>query len=378
MGARRFLERVVVGDERGAVSWIVRAALWPLSIIYCLGLRVYLAAYETGLRRRHRLGVPVVSVGNLTFGGTGKTPAVESICRALQAEGRRVAVVSRGHGGKARGCVVVSDGTEIRCGSEDAGDEPVQLARSLPGVAVIVGKDRRAAGELACSRFAPDLIVLDDGMQYWQLHRDVEIAIVDVRKPFGSGLVMPAGDLREPARGLRRAHILLVNTPAVLDPQAYNSVVSKLMRLVPEAAVFRCGREPADVRAVGEGASPGADGIKGRRVFAFCGIRGPLGFLDTLDMLRARVVGVMTFPDHYRYDSVDIRRIREESERVGAELLITTEKDAARLGDRAQEIDRLCTLVVRLEIEDIGRFTQHISERTNRPDSPAASEEAGD
>lgn len=372
MGARLYLERVVLGVERGVFARIVRAVLWPLSIVYSVGLWVYLLPYRTGLRKKRRLRVPVVSVGNLTFGGTGKTPAVETLCRIIQAGGRKPAIISRGHGGRARGCIVVSDGESLMCGSDEAGDEPVQLARSLPGVPVVVGRDRRAAGDLVCTRFRPDLVVLDDGMQYWQLERDLEIAVLDARRPFGSGLVMPAGDLREPAGGLGRADILLVNVSSGLDQKAYNSLVSRLSRIAPRATIFRCRREPVDVVTAGGNESIGLHRIRRLRVFAFCGIGDPNAFVDSLESLGVDLVGAMGFPDHHRYSQSDIERIRRESNDAAAQIVITTEKDVARLGGRVSEIPELCILKVKLEIEEVGRFAQYVSERTNRTHSAAS------
>ncbi len=159
------LEAIILGRKNGAVAWLVRALLWPLSLAYRSGLALFLMPYALGIRKRFRLPASVVSVGNIAFGGTGKTPAVQEICRILVEQGKRVVVLSRGHGGSARGSVVVSDGETILVGSRESGDEPRLLAQTLPGVPVIVGKDRRASGSLACERFSPDVIVLDDGLQ---------------------------------------------------------------------------------------------------------------------------------------------------------------------------------------------------------------------
>ncbi|MCL5103942.1 MAG: tetraacyldisaccharide 4'-kinase, partial [Armatimonadetes bacterium] len=151
-----YLERVILGEERGIGSWIIRALLWPWSLVYRIGLAVYLWLYSSGLRKKHRLGVPVISVGNLTFGGTGKTPAVQAICRMLMESGKKVAILSRGHGGSARKSLIVSDGKSILCDAARSGDEPMELARSLPGVPIIVGKDRRRSGEsLLVGRIEP-------------------------------------------------------------------------------------------------------------------------------------------------------------------------------------------------------------------------------
>lgn len=359
MRAPGYLERVVLGEDRGLVSWIIRGALLPFTMLYCVGLFAFLLPYKLGLRKRYRLPVPVISVGNLTFGGTGKTPAVQTLCRMLQEQGRRVVVLSRGHGGSAKGALIVSDGVSIIADSAEAGDEPLLLAASLPGVPVVVGKDRRVSGRLACKTFEPDVIVLDDGMQYWQLHRDLEITVVNAAKPFGSGFVMPMGDLREPVSGLRRAGLVLVNA---VNGSA-EGCLSRVSGAAPRAAVFKCVRKPLNIRSVGTGKEHALRWIKGRRVLAFCGIGSPWSFIGMLSDLECTVACEIIFPDHHRFSDEDIARINSEHESCGAELVITTEKDAARLCSGS--IPELYTLGIRLEIEDEPGFKEYITGRIN-------------
>lgn len=362
--ANAFLERIVLGEDRGAASWLIRALLWPASLLYGAGLWAYLLVYRIGLRKRYRLGVPVISVGNLTFGGTGKTPAVQTLCRMLIEQGKRVVVLSRGHGGSARGALVASDGETVFSNSAEAGDEPILLARTLPSVPVVVGKDRRGSGRLAIKRFSPDVIVLDDGLQYWQLHRDLDIVVLDARKPFGSGFLMPMGDLREPASGLRRAGIVLLSNAGSLSGAEYQALASRISRLAPRAGLFRCAREPVSFTNVESGESRDIGWVKGRRIVAFCGIGRPVSFIDMLEGLGASVEASVVFPDHYRLTKLDITRIIDEANARGAEAIVTTEKDIARLGDGIA-IANLHALVIRLEIEDSTRFAQYYTNRIN-------------
>ncbi len=244
MSAPSYLEQVVRGDNKRAASWVIRALLWPFSLLYRAGLAAFLGAYALGIRKRHRLKVPVISIGNLTFGGTGKTPAAQTICRMLVDQEKRVVVLSRGHGGTARGSVIVSDGSAILCDSALSGDEPMLLAKSLPGVPVVIGRDRRESGKLACEKFNPDVIVLDDGLQYWQLYRNLDIVVLDAMRPFGSGFVMPMGDLREPVGGLRRAGVVLLSNSSALSAPEYATLCERVSRLAPGAMVLRCAHEP--------------------------------------------------------------------------------------------------------------------------------------
>lgn len=361
----------MLGENRGVISWLLRALLWPLSLLYRVGLWAFLEVYRLGVRKRCHLEAPVISVGNLTFGGTGKTPAVQAICRGLTEQGKRVVVLSRGHGGCARDVLVVSDGERMLADSGEAGDEPVLLARTLPGVAVVVGRDRRESGRLACERFAPDVIVLDDGMQYWQLHRDLDIVVIDARKPFGSGFVMPMGDLREPASGLKRAGVILLTNSRSVVGADRTALENRLAKLAPGAVAFRCSHMPLCLRNAGTGEPVGLQWARRRTILAFCGIGKPLAFLDMLDGLGAVVARSIVFPDHYRLSEADIRRIIDEASACGAEAIVTTEKDIARLGDSVS-IPNLHALVIRLEIEDSASFAEHITNRIDCQDQPAS------
>ena len=365
MSAPKYLERVVLGEDRGVLSWVIRGLFLPLTVIYRVGLFVFLGIYSLGLRRRFRLPVPVISVGNITFGGTGKTPAVQTICRLLLERGIRVVVLSRGHGGTVRGSLVVSDGESVIADAAKAGDEPVLLAKSLPGVPVIVGKDRRKSGALACSQFAPEVIVLDDGLQYWQLHRDLDIIVLNARKPFGSGYVMPMGDLREPISGLSRAGLVLLSNSKDLDDAALGKLQKRLSRIAPRAKIFRGSHVPVSFKDMRSGKIYDPDWIELYRVLAFCGIGRPASFVKMLDSLKATISGNLLFPDHHRFTDEDIDLVERERERCGADLVVTTEKDIARLGNSAARINNLVALSIKFEIEEIQSFAEYIYSKIN-------------
>lgn len=362
---RGCLERVLLGEERGPLSWLVRAPLLPFSLVYSALLKAYLALYALGVRKRCRLPCRVVSVGNLTFGGTGKTPAVIEICRMLSEQGRKTAVLSRGHGGRGGGTIVVSDGIAVLAGADEAGDEPVAIARALPGTPVLVDRDRRRSGRICCERFAPDIIVLDDGLQYWQLHRDLDVVVMDAARPFGSGLVMPAGDLREPVSGLRRAGIVLLNDSDSAESDWLEELRKKLSALSNGAPVLACRRVPVSVRPVDGACSYPADWLRGRRVAAFCGIGKPSSFVEALESVGAVVLECTVFPDHWRYSADDLERIASRVADLGAELAVTTSKDAAKL--EAAAVKDLYVLEIRLEIDDRQRLGEYLAGRDGSP-----------
>jgi tetraacyldisaccharide 4'-kinase len=370
--AGRYLENVILGTERGACSWLIRALLLPLSVLYRVGLALYLGLYRVGLRRRYRLPVTMLSVGNLTFGGTGKTPAVQAICELLLSQGLKVVVLSRGHGGSSKGCGVVSDGASVLMDSSEAGDEPVLLARALPRVPVVVGKDRRESGRTACRMFSPDIIVLDDGMQYWQLHRDVEIAVLDAARPFGSWLLMPAGDLREPPSGLRRADIVLLNNSSGMPDLRLRELEKLLARLASKAEFMPCSRIPVGFVTTGEAEMP-LSWASGRKIVAFCGIGRPGSFFDSLRAIGADIAQQIEFPDHHAYTDADIDLLNTTVRQSGAEALVTTEKDLVRLrSDRLES--ELLALRVKLEIEGI----TSLADRINKARRTVAAAQAAD
>jgi len=396
---RRYLERVLLGEEQGVLSWLIRGAAWPFSLVYQVGLAVFLAAYNWGVRRRHRLPVPVVSVGNLTFGGTGKTPAVEAVCRMLIRLGKRVVVLSRGHGGTASGPLIVSDGSSIKAGAAECGDEPVALARTLDGVPIVVGKDRRKSGDLACRQFKPDVILLDDGFQYWQLRRDLDIVIVDALRPFGSGYVMPMGDLREPRGGLRRAGVVLLNGACGLGRREAYELERQIAQLAPGALILRCARRAGSLIGP-DGAALAPEWLSGKGVVAFCGIGRPESFFQMLESLGANVCERLGFPDHHRYTLDDLELIESTRRTAGAEALVTTAKDRARLdallhgpagelGPPAVPTGRsgrvessvlreLYVLGIELEIEDQSRLAEIIADLFDGTSEASAPEQEAD
>jgi tetraacyldisaccharide 4'-kinase len=304
-------------------------ALTPAAWAYRLGLAARQAAYARGLLPGGRLACAVVSVGNLTVGGTGKTPAVELVARWLIAEGHRVAVVSRGHGRKPGAPVeLVSDGGAPRLSAERAGDEPLLLARRLPGVAVVVGADRLAAGRWAAAHLRPDVVLLDDGFQQRRLVKDVEIVCLDAPAPWGSGRLLPRGTLREPPAALARAHLVLLSRARGLDRNALVAEVRRRAGPVPCLAVDYAVEALEDL---GSGALRPATELDGRAVVAFAGIAAPERLAATLAAHGAVVRDLVAFPDHHAYGVRDLEAVARRARAVGAGLLVTTEKDAVRL-----------------------------------------------
>ena len=310
----------------------LRFALTPAAWAYRGGLAAREAAYGRGWLARGRLPCAVVSVGNLTVGGTGKTPAVEMVARWLTDDGHRVTIVSRGYGRRPGAPVeVVSDGGGPRLPAERAGDEPLLLARRLPGVAVVVGADRLAAGQWTVAHLRPDVVLLDDGFQQRRLLKDVEIVCLDARTPWGPGGLFPRGTLREPPSALARAHLLIATRA---DARQHLAGLLEEIRHYAGSAPPCLAADYAveGLEDLGSGALHPPTALEGRGVLAFAGIAAPERLAETLAARGAIVRDVVAFPDHHAYGVRDLDALARRARAVGATLLVTTEKDAVRLG----------------------------------------------
>ncbi len=301
------------------------------------------AAYRLGLRKVRHLDCKVISVGNLAAGGTGKTPFVRWLACLLKRRGLKVAVLGRGYKGKGekRGSLV-SDGRRLLVSARQAGDEPWLLARTLPGVPVAAGKDRYAMGQMLADRFAPEVIVLDDGMQHHRLFRDLEIVLLDASSPLGNGCLLPRGPLREPPGALARADVTVFtckgkgNFAGCTLPRQTDS----------RKAAFRAFYRPVVLFKVagGQGVRPDWPDLcePGRLdgslppvpVFAFSGVARGRDFGAAVKAMGAELAGEIAYGDHHWFSRSDMERIEREALRAGAGMLVTSAKDFARLAGR--------------------------------------------
>lgn len=323
--------RIVRGEAKRPVERLAGAGLWALSAAYGATLRLHLAAYRCGLARRTRLPALVISVGNLTLGGTGKTAAAMAVARWLWEEGKRVALLSRGYRGRGeRRALVVSEGFGPLATVEAAGDEAYLVAQKLPNVHVLVGKDRRVTGRLAVDRLGANAVVLDDGFQYQRLERDTDIVLVDALSPFGYDLLVPRGLLREPPEHLCRAHAVWLTHSDLVRKADVEAVRARVESLAPQARIWECVHAPMRLHRLDATGEEAPETLRGRRVCALSSLGNPEAFERTLARLGANLVGAARFPDHHVYRPDDLLRVAEE-EAAEAEWVVTTEKDAVRL-----------------------------------------------
>ena len=323
--------------QPGGVRFLL-AILKGLSCIFAaiVALRYFL--YRVGLKRRHPLGIQVISIGNVTAGGTGKTPVTEIFARTLAAEGRKVAILSRGYRRKEAPWwqrlftdvisppLVVSDGKHVLLDSATGGDEPYMLASNRPGVAVVVDRDRVKAGRYAIKRLGCDTIILDDGFQYQKLKHSIEVVLVDSTNPFGNGNMLPRGILREPVRHLKRADIIFL-TKCRGDVSA---VVQEIRKYNKTAEIVECTHAPKSLKDVWSREEFPLTWLEGKTTCTLSGIASPKGFENSLRHLGAKVVWCERYADHHSYDSSEILYALNRTADMGADALVTTEKDAVR------------------------------------------------
>lgn len=338
----RYLVRIIQqpGADQGH-PWPIRLLLVLLKTISLVFRNVVLSRlflYEVGIFRRYPLGCQVISVGNITAGGTGKTPVVEIFARELQKSGRKVAILSRGYRKrelpwyqrlfreKLEPPRVVSDGKHLLLDSEMGGDEPYMLASNLPGVVVLVDKNRVKSGRFAVKRFGCDTLILDDGFQYLKLRHRLEIVLVDKTNPFGNENLLPRGILREPIRNLKRADFIFITKS---DGNA-EELRAKIRELNSRAEIIECCHQPRFLQNVYTAEHVPLAWLKGRTVTSLSGIAVPQSFENSLRAMGAKVIHCERYADHHRYNAQEIIDAVNRASDLHAEALLTTEKDAVR------------------------------------------------
>jgi len=339
------------------------AALAPLAWLYGSVVEARRCLYDAGWLRARALDVPVISIGNLTIGGSGKSPMTAHVADILHRAGLRPAVISRGYRGSHRGpATIVSSGKGPVAAASVAGDEPVMLARMLEGVPVIVSRRREDGATLAVQQMGARCVVLDDGFQHRALHRNLDILLLDSQEPPDAGRLLPAGRLREPLRAMGRAGaiVIMMRTGAAQARGEEEAILAACARHAPRALVFHALARPADVVEAVPGRALPIETLRGVHAACFAGIAHPDRFFEDAETCGARVVARLPFGDHHPYDQADIDRIAGEASRAQADLILTTMKDLARLDPGA--LPGLHALRQRVTVEEEERFAAVVCE----------------
>jgi len=358
-----FVLEVIFEQRRGKRAALMRAALFALSKTFQLAVKARRFLYNVRILRDTTLGVQVIAIGNLTVGGTGKTPVVEKFARELRDQGRTVAILSRGYRSKPRPLTkrlldrlflrrdgalprVVSDGKSLLLDSETAGDEPYMLASNLKDVVVLVDKDRVKSGRYAIEKFGCDTLLLDDGFQYWKLRgRRMDVVLIDYQQPFGNEHLLPRGTLREPPSHLARANaIFITKSDGNTCP-----LRQRIAQFNSNAGIIECVHHPLYFEDVFTGERFDLDLLRGKKIASLSGIAQPESFERSLVTLGGELVYSKRFADHHRFSQQEVLNVINRSKKRQAHAIITTQKDAVRF----PKIDRrdLPIYFMRVEIK---------------------------
>ena len=339
----QFAIEVILERRHGVRATLLRGFLFALSFIYRAIVQTRLLLYRKRIFRERMLGCLVISIGNLTVGGTGKTPIVEKFARALQNGGRRVAILSRGYKSVPRPVVkkwsdrfrkleeppprIVSDGTSLLLDSLTAGDEPYMLANNLRNVIVLVDKDRVKSGRFAIREMKADTLLLDDGLQYLYLKHRLDIVLIDRQAPFGNEYLLPRGTLREPPKNLRRASYIFI-TKSTTEPN--DKLIARIRLYNRTAEIIECAHTPLHLQDVFTGAQLPLEQLRDAYIGSICGIAAPESFEGGLRNLGARIELSKRYADHHRYSEAELQGFVNRCIRRDLQMIVTTEKDAVR------------------------------------------------
>jgi len=336
---RRYYLSVISGQRRGVTASLLSGGLWLFTIVYAALHRSRQILYKVGIFRAHRFACPVVSVGNITAGGTGKTPLVEFLARWFARKNYRIAILARGYGKSA---------------TRGSDDEDLISEMELENVVRLPGKDRVATGRKALSEYRADLLILDDGFQHYRVQRGLDIVAIDATQPFANGHLLPRGLLRERPSALRRADLVILTRTDQVGRAELEDLRAKIGQKAVETV-----HKPVHVRSLWNRKKHGLEWLRGRNVYAFCGVGNPDAFRRTLESVGANVVKFRSYEDHHAYVTLDLRRMNAEAQEFMAEAIVTTEKDATKVNAEGFELP---LAALRIEIE-ITRNEELLEER---------------
>ena len=360
----QFAIDVILNRRKGFRASAIRILLSLMSILYRNLVSFRLWLYKVRIKREHNLGCLVVSIGNLTVGGTGKTPIVEKFAKALTAGGRRVAILSRGYKSvkpslkdkiksKMQGNPisqepprVVSDGKEVFLDSETAGDEPYMLATNLDGVAIVVDKDRVKAGLHAIKEFDVDTLLLDDGLQYLRLRHRLDIVLIDKYSPFGNEKLLPRGTLREPPENLKRASYIFITK---CDGSSNEELIKRIRKYNRTAEIIECAHQPKYLENIETNERLPLEHLKGKDIGTISGIAVPESFEDGIKNLGAKIELTRRYTDHHRYRKREVQKFIDQCLNRDLDMIVTTEKDYVRFPE-IQAIEDMPVYFLRVEI----------------------------
>ena len=374
-----YLFKLAHGEKTGLAATVILAALRVMSLIYGLGVSIKLGLYRSGILKSNRLPCKVISLGNITVGGTGKTPTAQRLAAIIRDMGYRVVILNRGYRSGWKGQVgVVSDGNKIYMTVTEAGDEAYLLAKSLPGVPVIIGRNRFITGSYAVDNFKAEVIILDDAYQHWTLERDLNIVLIDTLNVFGNNFLLPRGTLREPLKNLDRAHVFLLTKIDQAADNARETIKEALSKYNDQALVVESTHTPRcfiEIEEWYKNVRPqriALDTINGRSILPFSAIGNPSSFEKTITDLGGIVAETVRFPDHHSYTMAEMQMIMQKGVDTGVFALITTDKDAVKIPSEFIHSERLLpvyVLAIEIRFHDGNAELMEIINKVTKRDS---------
>ncbi len=330
---------ILSGQQRGFIATVIKSTLSTFTLPYSAVLNIRNALYKSGIVKSTRLPVKVISIGNITTGGTGKTPLVEFSVKYLSEIGKKVAILSRGYGGN----------SSSQESNEIVNDECLALKENIQDVPVLAGRDRVKNGKKAINEFGVDCVVLDDGFQHFKLKRDLDIVVIDALNPFGGGNLIPRGILREPLKNLKRADLFIISHCNQSNEQTIKSIYTTLNRINSDAPVCESNHSPVHIDNIIDGSILETEWLKGKRIYALSAIGNPESFAFTLKELDADLIRHRVFSDHHNYTQAEIDDVTSEAQSLGAEAIIVTQKDMVKI--RKMNIKDVNILSLKIEIQ---------------------------
>jgi len=361
---RTQIESIMRSDH---ATGILAFVLFVLSLIYAGIMKIRALLYQWGIFRIQKLPCKVISIGNISTGGAGKTPMTIYLARTLTRLGFRVVILSRGYKGTyTQTCAIVSDGNQVFLDARTAGDEPFLMAQKLDNVPVIVGKNRYESGLMAYQQFSPDIILLDDAFQHLRIFRDLDIVLMDFHRPLGNTYIIPRGMLREPKSHLHRAHLFVLTRAT-----QHQKNLSQLKPFVGNKPIFKCNHEPDQLMQTNDTGHISfltTETLANQAVYAFSGIANNNDFLKILTGLQYQVVASDNFDDHHDYTDNDLRTIEANALSAGAKYLMTTEKDYVKICNQIHWSLPLFALGIQLNFgDDSMKFETTIHDQVTNP-----------
>lgn len=331
--------KIISGRDQRHYVIVLRMLFRILSLVYSIVVYLRNIGYSSGVFRSHDVGIPVISIGNITTGGTGKTPLVSWVCNYLHNKGIRSSILTRGY----------------KTQSGKITDEPALLAKSCPGTNVVVNPNRIAGAKMALRTHKPDALVLDDGFQHRKLRRNLDIITIDATCPFGYGCVLPAGLLREPMTGLSRASAIIITRTDQVDSAATQKLHEQIKHYAPNIPIFKTAHKLSYAVSF-PNQEISLESLKREKIFAFCGIGNPEAFFDSLNQQKMTLCGKKTFDDHHEYTTTDMELIYDNAKALGATAILCTQKDWVKSAILRAEEETIIFAYIVMELDFLEGF----------------------